>query len=299
MKVVDAHFHIWDLQENYYPWLVDEPKKMILGDYGPIRRNYLISDFFEDASCIDLVAAVHIQAEHDEADHVRETRWLQGVADSTASHGFPQAIVANCDFAAPDIEAVLEAHCQHPNMRGIRRAVHRWLHADTPYDPLRDPVWTGNFGLLRKFGLSFDHQAFPEQIEDSLALMRRYPDIQFILTHLGLPLWRDASGMERWHDNIRKYAEMSNCAIKISGFGMSDQNWTAQSIRPLVEHAIEHFGIGRCALASNFPVEGLHKPYAEVWSAYRELFASYSADEQASLFAGTALRLYRIESTAG
>jgi predicted TIM-barrel fold metal-dependent hydrolase len=45
--------------------------------------------------------------------------------------------------------------------------------------------------------------------------------------------------------------------------------------------------------ASNFPVDGMHGTYDELYSAYDTVTADLSADEREKLFAGTAERVYR------
>jgi len=295
MKIIDAHFHLWDLQENYYPWLNDGDRSSVVPDYSTLRRNYLVTDFLADAADFELLAAVHIQAEHDPSDHVRETRWLQGVADDAArSRGVPQAIVVNADLAAADAREVLEGHCAHANVRGLRQALHRRLDESPAYDPLRDPAWQRNFRLVREFGLSFDLQFFPEQGEDVAKLVRDHPDVQFILTHLGMPYPQQPERHALWRRHMAALAALPNAAVKVSGFGMFDRNWTVDSIRPMLDYAVELFGPGRCALASNYPVEGIAKPYQAVWQAYADYFAGYSGDEKEMLFRGNARRLYRL-----
>lgn len=294
MKIVDAHFRLWNLDENYYPWLSDGDRPSVVADYSSLRRNYLVSDFIDDIADLDVIAAVHIQAEHDPRDHLRETRWLQGVADSAGSRGIPQAIVANADLAAKDAEALLQAHCAFCNVRGIRQALHRRLDAAPPYDPLLDPAFRKNFHLLGKYRLSFDLQCFPHQGAEVEALVREHPSVQFILTHAGMPLWRDAARLELWRRNLLQLAQYPNVAAKISGFGMWDAAWDAKSIEPVVSLAIEHFTPARCMLASNFPVEGINKTYADVWRIYAEYFAAWSEAERQALFCDNALRYYRL-----
>src|SRR5262245_49089625 len=136
-RIVDAHFHLWNLDENHYPWLADSSRPSLVQGREKLRRNYLVTDYLRDVGDLNVVAGVHIQAEHDPRDRVRETRWLQGVAAQPEARGFPQAIVADADFASPDIERVLEQHASFANVRGIRFALHRRL--DEPYDPLLDP----------------------------------------------------------------------------------------------------------------------------------------------------------------
>ena len=100
--IVDAHHHLWDLRANYYPWLSDRIGPRMYGDYSAIRRDYLVDDFRGDIGALPVRKSVHVQAEHDAADPVRETRWLQAVADAPGSGGYPHAIVAYADLSAPE-----------------------------------------------------------------------------------------------------------------------------------------------------------------------------------------------------
>jgi predicted TIM-barrel fold metal-dependent hydrolase len=297
VKIVDAHFHLWNLDENYYPWLADGNRPSVVGDYSTLRRNYDVADFIADIHGLDVVAAVHIQAEHDPRDHLRETRWLQRVADDPRSRGIPQAIVFNEDLARADVVAALEAHCAFRNARGIRQALHRRLHESPPYDPLFDPAFRKNFRLLERFRLSFDLQFFPEQGAEVENLVRDNPGVQFILTHAGMPLWHDKPRLELWRRAVTRLAGYPNVATKISGFGMWDANWTVKSIDPIVSVVVERFSPARCMLASNFPVEGIHRKYADVWRTYDEYFAAWSGEERAAMFRENAVRYYRIDLT--
>jgi predicted TIM-barrel fold metal-dependent hydrolase len=293
--IVDTHFHLWDLDENYYPWLSDNDRPSLIKDFSSLRRNYLVADLLRDIGELNVVAGVHVQAEHDHTDVLRETRWLQRVADAPASRGFPQAIVADADFASPEIERILEAHCAFRNVRGIRHALHRRLDAPDPYDPLQDPAWHRNFPLLRKFGLSFDMQLFPRQAEDAVRLIADNPDVLIVFTHAAMPLWSDAEYMAGWTSAMRRYAALPNTAIKISGFGSYDRSWSAQSIAPIVDVIMEAFGPERCMLASNFPVDLLAKSYSEIWRSFAACFASYSQQEQELLFWRNAVNFYRLD----
>jgi predicted TIM-barrel fold metal-dependent hydrolase len=297
-RFVDAHFHLWDLGTNYYPWLSDGDRPSVVKDFSSLRRNYLVADFDADASPLGPAmvreAAVHIQAEHDPSDHVRETSWLQSVADQPSSSGTPQAIVANADLAARDAHKVLEAHCAFRNTRGIRQALHRRLHSSPRYDPLEDPTFQRNFGLLERMELSFDLQFFQEQGAGVIELVRKHPGVQFILTHCGMPLSTDDAYLAQWRRNLHALAALPNVAVKISGFGLWAPQWDAGTVQTFGGPCIDLFGIERCMLASNFPVERIHKAYDQVWLAYADAFAGLSADEHHALFAGNARRFYRI-----
>ena len=180
-------------------------------------------------------------------------------------------------------------------MRGIRHALHRQLDAPASYDPLQDPAWHRNFPLLKKFGLSFDMQLFPRQAEDAVRLIADNPDVLVIFTHAAMPFWSDAENMACWTSAVRRYAALPNTAMKISGFGSHEPDWSARSIAPVVNEIMEAFGPRRCMLASNFPVDRLAKSYAEIWRSFAECFASYSPHEQELLFWHNAVKFYRLD----
>ena len=39
LEIIDAHHHLWNLDCNYYPWLVDKKEKdFFLGDYSGLKK---------------------------------------------------------------------------------------------------------------------------------------------------------------------------------------------------------------------------------------------------------------------
>lgn len=294
-RIVDAHVHLWDLEANHYPWLVPGVRAMAVdcGGYESIKRNYLPDDLRSDAKDLDIVGLVHIQANIDPSDHVRETRWLQGIADGDKA-GMPQGIVANVDLQLDGCARILEAHCGFANMRGIRQILHKGARDARPYNPLQDAKWRANFGLLARHGLSFDVHALAYQAADVVELMKVHEDVTFVITHCGLPLWPDEASLELWRNQLRAYAQQPNAFLKISGLGLFDLNWTTDSARSRVMDCVDAFGPRRCILASNYPVETLARPYHDVWTSYLEMFSGFSETERDDLFCRNAERVYRL-----
>ena len=297
-RIIDAHHHLWDLGRNYYPWLSDKVGPRMYGDYAAIRKNYLLEDFRADIGALPVVASVHVQAEHDHTDPVRETRWLQSVADAPGSGGFPQAIVAFADLSGPSAEVAkrLQAHAGSRNLRGVRQMVHQSLvpAMNLPTDYLADARWCENVGLLARHGWSFDLQILPPQADAAARLAARHPDLAFVLVHAGQPRDQSAEGFEAWRAALRRMAQEPNVAIKLSGFGMFDVDWSVASLRRLILTAIDCFGPARCLFASNFPVDKLMRDYASLWLAYDRITADFSAAERAAMFHDNAARIYRI-----
>jgi predicted TIM-barrel fold metal-dependent hydrolase len=294
--VIDAHHHLWDLQNNKYPWLQERPLRPRLeGNIEPIAKDYLLKDYLEDIRNQNIVRSVHIQTGWDPTDPVGETRWLQGVADR---HGYPHGIVARASLDAPDIEQVLEGHLRYRNVRGIRHMINWHPDPTKTYvnrpDLLTTAAWRRGFGLLHRLGLSFDLQLYPSQMGDAAGLAHANPDTLIILNHAGMPVDRDEEGIRLWQRGIRELASASNVVVKISGLGTVDWKWTVGSIRPFVLQTIEAFGTSRCMFASNFPVDKLYSDFDTLYGAYREITASFSADEHRKLFHDNAARYYRV-----
>lgn len=298
MQIVDPHHHLWDLERNPYPWLRPDTAHPA-GDLMPICKSYRLDDFLGDTGDLQVVKSVHLQAEIDRSDPVRETAWLQALADAPGSGGFPHGIVAFADLADPNVEAVLEQHGRHPNLRGIRYLLNHEegepLHCAAPRgDLLRDPQWRAGYAHLARHGLSFDLQIFWQQMDDALDLASSFPDTPIILNHTGMPRKRDAAYVEGWRRGMRALASASNVAAKISGLGMYHHDWTADVIRPFVLDTIDIFGVERCMFASNFPVDKLSSSYPEIWQAFDQITADCSEPERRALFHDNALRFYRL-----
>jgi predicted TIM-barrel fold metal-dependent hydrolase len=297
MQIVDPHVHFWDLDAHYYPWLAN-PGISFVGDARALRFNYLPADLLHDARDIDVLKVVHVEANHDPADPVQETRWLQGLADAGGARAFPDAIVAAADLSADDAQAVLEAHAAFPNTRGIRQVLN--VHADPLYNYaarhyMRDSAWRRHFALLERYGLSFDLRLYPSQMEEAAALAREHPGVPMIVNHTGMFVDRNGvEGYRAWREGMRALAACPNVAAKISGLAMFDHDWTVESLRPYVLETIDVFGVERSMFASNFPVDRQFGNYPDLWYAYARIVSGASPAEQAALFRGNAERIYRI-----
>jgi predicted TIM-barrel fold metal-dependent hydrolase len=299
MKIVDPHVHFWDLDTHHYPWLAN-PGTSFAGDARELRHNYLPADLRRDAGDIEVLQVVHVEANHDPADPVEETRWLQSLADAGNASGraWPDAIVAAADLSDKDIEATLAAHAGFSRTRGIRQILN--VHDNPLYDYvgrhyLRDDTWRRNFGLLERYGLSFDMQLYPSQMSEAAALARAHPDVPIIVNHTGMFVDRDSvAGWRAWRDGLRALAACANVFVKLSGLAMFDHQWTVESLRPYVLEAIDAFGTDRAMFASNFPVDRLFAAYGDLWRAYASIVGGASDDERDALFRRNAVRIYRL-----
>lgn len=294
MQIVDTHHHLWDLKENYYPWLTDRIEKKPYGDYSAICRNYLIEDFFADIDNLNVVKSVHINADHDHSDPVRESAWLQSIADDVPrSRGFPHGIVADANLLGDDLPVILERHCAFRNMRGIRSILSPIVTAGKQ-DILEDDRWWKGLDRIRQHRLSLDLQIHPVQMNRIADAARKNPGLQFIICHTGFVNYNDRQMLETWSAGMTSLAGLPNVALKISGFMVWDLQWTAAKIRPIVLQAIDMFGVARCMFGSNFPPDRLARSYRYLWDAYDEITRDFAVGEREALFAGNAYQYYRL-----
>src|SRR3954462_4910701 len=94
--IIDAHHHIWRLAAT--PWLQGPPVPRIFGEYAALRRDYSIEDYLAEARPCGVVQPVFVQANVVSGGEVAEVALG---AEAVARTGFPQAITAFADLAAP------------------------------------------------------------------------------------------------------------------------------------------------------------------------------------------------------
>ena len=299
IKIVDAHHHLWDLnnKDTKYSWLMVTEGEAFFGDYAAIRKNYLLEDYIEDTKNQNIIKSVHVQAEHDDDKPVNETAWLQNLAD-THSSKLPNAIVAFADFSKNNVSEILDAHKEYKNTRGIRQILSynedepKYSHATEDF--MKNSTWVENFKYIRNRNLSFDIQIYKHQMEDAVNLANKYNDVLFILNHTGEPCYQSKEYIESWEQNMNKLAKCENIVAKISGLGMFDPNWTIDSTRIFVEKTIQIFGIERCMFASNFPVDKIFNSFDTYWNSFKEITKNYSENDKQLLFSSNAEKYYRI-----
>jgi predicted TIM-barrel fold metal-dependent hydrolase len=299
IPIVDAHHHLWDLDAVHYPWLdVNNTKPFFLGDYTPIIRNYLPDDYQRDSATHNVIKTIHVEAECDRNTQVAETAWI---TEMNAQFGFPNAIVGHVWFDRDDAEEVIAGHKEYPLFRGIRS---KPVTAERPEDikpggprSMQDPKWLDGFALLEKYDLSWDLRVPCWHLEEAAEVARAFPNTRIVLNHTGFPWDRRPAGLDMWRRGMAALAQCPNVHVKLSCLCLPDGPWTVASNGPIILETIQTFGVNRCMFASNFPVDGLRASYDDIYSAFKTIVADFPRADREKLFAGNALKFYRIEAT--
>jgi L-fuconolactonase len=218
-----------------------------------------------------------------------ELKWVEQLASTEPRiRGIVAKATVNAGVQTSADIAILR---QHPLVRGVR---HHFEHEKDPGYCAR-PEFIRGVGELAAAGLNFDicckHPVLPAVIE----LVRRCPEVQFILDHAGKPGIR-AGLLDPWRDHIRELAKFQNVVCKFSGLvtEADHQHWTTAQLRPYVDHLLETFGPSRLLFGGDWPVAKLASGYVRWLDTARELVASLPAQKQALIFEQTAERIYRI-----
>jgi predicted TIM-barrel fold metal-dependent hydrolase len=290
--VIDAHHHIWRLAD--LPWLAGPPVPRIFGEYGPIRRDYLMEEYLGDVRPHGVVASVYVQANWPAERSIDEVRWVQSCADAAR---FPMGIVGYAELAAPDLARTLDGEAACRSFSAVRQQLH-W-HEQTLYrfasrpDWTNDPAWRRGLAEVTRRGLPFELQIFSSQMADAAVLARDFPDTTLVLMHAGMPEDRTTEGWARWRKGMQALAACPNVVTKLSGLGTFIHESTVAGWKPVVDEALALFGPARCIYGSNFPVEKLWTSYGALIGVMRTLLADLSADEQRAIFHDNAAKLYR------
>jgi predicted TIM-barrel fold metal-dependent hydrolase len=311
LPIIDAHHHLW-------------------GPGFPVAPSvYLLDQLSQDLASGHLVeATVFVEARSryrtsgpEELRPVGETEFANATAEEAGRRKLDTrvaaGIVAYADLMlGDDVDAVLDAHeavAPH-RLRGIRH-IAAPTFPDVGTDPglLRQPRFQAGLSRVGARGLSFDLYVFQTQLADAVTTVRMFPDVSFVLNHLGGligvgPLaGRQESLRPQWRQDIAALGREPNVAVKLGGAGMflTGFRWHKQSRLPssvalaaateeYFHHAIESFGPDRCMFESNFPPDKISGSYRTLWNSFKIIASSYTTAEKQDMFSGTARRWYRL-----
>ncbi len=314
LPIVDPHHHLWDRPEWRY--LLDEILADVRAGHN-IRKTVFVQ-----------CRAMQRATGPEEFKPLGEVEFVNGIAAMSASGQYGETEVcagivghANLLLGAR-AGAVLDAELKTAGSRfkGIRHTT-AW-DADTsvmnpenspPQHALAREDFRQGFACLAPLGLSFDAWLYHPQLGEVTDLARAFPETSIVLNHVGGPLGagvyagREGEVFGQWRESMRALATCPNVVVKLGGLGMRvlganyrsqpkppSSEQLARDWKPIIETCIELFGPSRCMFESNFPVDETSYSYAVGWNAFKRLAAGYTPEEKASLFSGTATRVYRL-----
>ena len=150
--------------------------------------------------------------------------------------------------------------------------------------------------LLARHEQLLELMLYPYQAEEVARLARDFPHQTIIVNHCGSPIDRDREGMARWKASLKQLGSAPNVLIKISALTAYDPSPTPESLREVVLHCIECFGVDRSMFGSDFPVGRLWTSYDAIFDGFKAIVRDFSEAEQSALFHDNARRIYRMKA---
>jgi len=277
--IIDAHQHFWNLDKVEYPWLIPV--------YGVLYRTYEANELVPllKQSGIDKTVVVQAANSYEDTDYMLETakdnNWICGVVGWVPLHRPDEAATKLEEFRKLSI------------FKGVRHLIHieedkNWIVRNDVIEGLR---------ILAAHKLTLDIPAvYPDHLEHIPTLVEKIPYLKIVIDHLGKPPIKTQK-LDAWANQIRSVAESKNVYAKISGLNTAadPENWSADSLKPVIEIAMDAFGPERLMFGSDWPVTNLAGDYLKVWEETNKVLDMFSQAEVDALFGETASRFYNLQ----
>ena len=277
MRRIDTHQHLWDLRQFPYSWCAGIPA---------LNRSFLLNDYQAAAKDAGIEKTIFVECDVDEPHAFAEAQHVQQLAEKNP---LIAGIIAAARPERTDFPSQLETLLQLPKLRGLRRVLH------VVPDAISQPVlFAENVRRLAPHRLTFDLCVLARQLPLAIALVKKCPEVQFVLDHCGVPEVK-SKAFDPWRAHIAELAALSNVAGKISGLiAYAGENWTVDELRPWVEHVVTCFGWDRVVWGSDWPVCNLTASLKSWVEAADALFSEVSPTEREALFHQNAERIYHV-----
>jgi L-fuconolactonase len=279
--IVDSHVHLFDPAGLPYHWLAGAPA---------INKRHMPEDYTQQTSPVAVDKYVFVEVDVEIGRHIDEARWVSAL--QSADKRLAGIVAAVPLERGKSVEPDLAALAKIPQVKGVRRLIQNFL--SEPGWCLR-PGFIEAMRLLPKYGLSFDLCIYHPQMADAIELVRRCPEVSFILDHIGKPGIK-ANLREPWWSQIVELAKLPNVICKISGVvtEVDPKTWSYERVGPYVARAIEAFGPDRVAFGGDWPVNELAARYPRWVEVVDRVTAGMPAGDLKKLYRENAIRFYRL-----
>lgn len=274
--MIDSHQHFWTYDTERHDWISD--------DFAAIRHDFLPEDLMPVLAENGISGCIAVQADQNMAEN-------EFLLDLASKNNFIKGIVGWTDLQHDQLEKELEFFQYFPIIKGFRHI----LQAETQRDLFLQPRFKAGLALLNRYGYSYDILVHADQLQYLPALLREFPDLHFVLDHLGKPPISSGK-IKEWERDIRAIAEFEQLSCKVSGFLTEAdlKRWKSTDFHPYFDLLVELFGIDRLMYGSDWPVCLAAGSYGEAKDVVTDYFGAFSLDEQDAFFRRNASAFYKL-----
>jgi L-fuconolactonase len=278
--IVDAHVHFWNPALRRYDWLDGLPV---------LNRAFLPEDFAVASAGAHVAKMIFVECGCKTSQSLAEVDWVSHLAKTDTR---VRGIVANARLEKGlGVRDEIAALAARPLVKGVRRL----LEGERDAGFCLRPEFISGVKLLAEFGFTFDLCVRHEQLRAVTELVRRVPEVQFILDHLGKPPVREGK-IRPWAGELKALGTLPNISCKLSGLTTEAdwQGWQPAQLQPHFEVAREAFGFDRLLFGGDWPVCTLATEYPRWVDTVAAATADANEADRKKLFQSNAERIYRI-----
>ena len=275
-SVVDSHHHSWKYRAGEYSWMDD--------GYDGLRQDFTVTEYGQEAALSEVTAAVLVQARQSRA----ENAYLLDEASRSRCQEF---VVGWVDLRSENVEEAVAELAADPRVVGARH----FISLEPNYAELVDARFVRGLGVLARHDLTFDLLLRADQLKAVAAVVRRVPQLTFVLDHLGNPPVRGDD--QAWYRDLASLAEVPNVNAKVSGLltVIPTTGPVRGLLRPYLRHAVDCFGPQRLLFGSDWPVVTMGGT-VESWLALVSEFVDDEMPGQSeALMGANAVRIYGLD----
>jgi L-fuconolactonase len=281
--IVDTHVHLWNPQKLRLRWLDGN---------AILDRRFDVDVYRQHTAALNIEAMVYA-----EVDAAPEYTLIEaiGVEDRINLEPRIKGIIAHAPVRDGEpLRTYLTAlKAIGPHVRAVRSLLQG---IDIPGYCLQPNYITG-VQMLAEYGYAFDICIKAQQLPDVTEMVKRCPQVSFVLDHIGKADIKGAV-LDPWRADIKRLAAQPNVVCKISGMvtEADHEHWTATDLQPYFDHVVEHFGEQRIMFGGDWPVMLLASAYARWVETVDTLSARLGMSDQTQrlFWNENAKRIYRL-----
>lgn len=283
--IIDTHQHLWDLTEFNLPWVKDPGAESL-------NRDYLMSDYLEATAGYKIAKTVYMEVDVHPSQQQKEADYILKLCEQD-DNPLDGAVISGRP-SEKEFGRYIEPLAKQPLVKGVRQVLHG---PSTERGYCLQPQFVEHIRLLGKLGLSFDLCMRPDEVIDTVKLVDKCPDTQFILDHCGNMEVANAKKETRksWEQAIRELANRPHVACKISGVVVTaNEDWKPADLANVVDFSLDAFGEDRVVFGGDWPVCTLRASLPQWIDALREIVKDRSKTFRQKLWHDNALKVYRL-----
>ena len=218
-----------------------------------LKKNFYPNNLIIELKKNNVDGCISVQVEQTEDE-------TESLIELSEKNNFIKGVVGWVDLKSPEIESVLNKFSKKKGLKGVRHIV----QSEKPGFLLNHDFLNG-VSKLNSYNFTYNILVYPNQLDEVIRFVEKFPNQSFILDHLAKPLIKEKK-ITNWKEKISELSKFENVSCKISGM-ITEANWAKWKVndfKPYIETVQKVFGEDRLLYGSDWPVCLLAGNYSKV-----------------------------------